>query len=874
MPFGGGVDAPADPDAFEQAAAALPVPQSMHTGQVLGSALTDFSKRATQFGSDIVDQFTQPRLLNPDTGFTHIPELDSETANEKYGIDGVLRFNQPVTDSDAAFQNRMAQERQATQYIFSRTNPQPLTDFAAGIGGSLLDPAGLATMVATGGLGEAAVGAFDLLRGAKAVSEAVPAVTNLGRLANAGGQGARLLTVGALDNAPYVAANAFLTNRYGDEYSTGDALRDIAAGAILHTGLHLAFRGARGLWGGGGDPDGLIPSGADPNGPGGPPSGMEPNPVPRVPPEVEALPMAARQGAFVKALDDASNDRPVDVGRYIERELNPPALSALDERSAAPEVASFRPGADAMAVTTRGTEIAVRYGLAELGDLVTSHDDNLGVNPAFPSELQPRERDRAGAMARNYQLESELNPKLLMNDVNAAAGAPIVSPDGIVESGNGRTIALRRSAAKEGAPYQAYKAELAAQGYDTTGMAKPVLVHMRSEPLTGSQRSGLVHEMNADVTERMSATEQATADARGIDAAALSHLQTEGVAGRRAFAKAFLQRVAPDQINSLIAPDGALSKAGQDRIDAALVAKAYGDPRLIEALFETGESNIKAIGQALKEVAPEWAAMRSAIARGDVPAALDMTEALRNAVDLVRNARDKGVNTGRHIGELLDQTELFGGRAVSEETEAVLRLLFLPGKEGAPAEASFTRARSAAKVADALRDYARQAQDFTPGPNLFGVEPDATDARQILADVARRFTDGDAGQLDLLRPPGRTEGGGDGGGGETPAARTPVIDVRQPEQERNGGTEGGRPADKPGAGGEGGAVVAGEPAKPLTSPAEAAIAADPELKTLRDDVERLAAQYGFKGETPPNEEPKTLADAIHAAAVCLVGELG
>ena len=118
-------------------------------------------------------------------------------------------------------------------------------------------------------------------------------------------------------------------------------------------------------------------------------------------------------------------------------------------------------------------------------------------------------------------------------------------------------------------------------------------------------------QSNPSAAARRAARE--SAQLSQTDAAALSHLQTEGVAGRRAFAKAFLQRVAPDQINSLIAPDGALSKAGQDRIDAALVAKAYGDPRLIEALFETGESNIKAIGQALKEVAPEWAAMRSAI---------------------------------------------------------------------------------------------------------------------------------------------------------------------------------------------------------------------------------------------------------------------
>ena len=44
-----------------------------------------------------------------------------------------------------------------------------------------------------------------------------------------------------------------------------------------------------------------------------------------------------------------------------------------------------------------------------------------------------------------------------MGDVSAAAGAPIVSPDGVVESGNGRTIALRRAAAKGAPAYAQYK---------------------------------------------------------------------------------------------------------------------------------------------------------------------------------------------------------------------------------------------------------------------------------------------------------------------------------------------------------------------------------------------------------------------------------
>ena len=213
------------------------------------------------------------------------------------------------------------------------------------------------------------------------------------------------------------------------------------------------------------------------------PPAFEPNPVPPegVPDAVDALPEQARRGAFALAVDQMADDRPVDVWpRYVGKELAPPDLQPARRGPAPRQRRSTASGRSTRlgdtAVTTRGTEVPVRYGLAELEDLTTSHTDDLEVNPAYPAELQPRERERAGAHARNLQLEKELNPKLLMGDVSAAGGAPIVSPTGVVESGNGRTIALRRSAARGGPAFDRYQAELAARGVDAEGMKAPVLV--------------------------------------------------------------------------------------------------------------------------------------------------------------------------------------------------------------------------------------------------------------------------------------------------------------------------------------------------------------------------------------------------------------
>lgn len=556
----------------------------------------------------------------------------------------------------------------------------------------------------------------------------------------------------------------------------------------------------------------------------------------------------------------------------------------------------------------------MQFGIADIRDLTTSHTDDLAVNPQFPPELQPRDRERAGAQARNYQLEQDLNPKLLMNDVSAAGGAPIVGPDGVVESGNGRTIALRRSAMKGGEAYARYKAELAAQGHDTTGVEYPVLVRRRTQPMTDSQRSAMTHEMNADVTERMSATEQAKADAGHIDDAMLSHVDgTEP--GRRRFAQAFLGRVAPDQINSLVAPDGRLSSAGQERIDAALTARAYGDPRLVEALHETSDSNIKTIGGALKMAAPFWAAMRSAAARGAIPADFDLTEALQSAVDLVRHARDNRLKLGDLVADLRGQgVDMFGARAISPVTETFLHIFFR--------DDGLTRPRAADKIADIMREYAERAQEMQPGPNLFGETANVDTARDLLENISQRFARGDAGDLDLLRPAGRADGNGTGGAaGDTRPLVIGDGGEREPGDGRDGGARpaGGGQAESPGDG----RADAGEPPEPVerggagpiplkgderpapdgarfdpaatqsvskagdgtpggeteqnvgstAAPvnralADRIIASTPELKALADDTARWAAENGL-AEPEATEPQKPMAEAIQAAADCL-----
>lgn len=573
---------------------------------------------------------------------------------------------------------------------------------------------------------------------------------------------------------------------------------------------------------------------------------LAPEPLPRV---LAPLTDNERLGGFAEAVEAMADDAPVDLGASLARG----GLEALDEVSAAPSIRGRWLETD-VAVARDGSEIPVRFALVELDDLKTSHTDDLSPEPAYPVALQPRDRTRAGSQAENYALERDLNPALLMKDKAAAGGAPIVSPDGVVESGNGRTIAVRRSARTGTEAWRRYTAELARQGFDTSGFDRPVLVRMRTEPLRGEQRAAMAAALNRSPTEAYSPVEQARGDARRLDAAMLGLIEGDDAfsASNRPFVRAFVQRAAPGDANALTDARGALSLGGRQRVEAALVQAAYGDDRLTAALFEQADPTIRGIGRALADAAAAWARMRA-----EAPKGLDLTANLTAAVETVREARARRISVGEWLDGRLGQGGLFGGEAISPETEAFVRLMFRdPG---------LTKPRGAERLAEALRDYARSAAETPAGPDLFGETPDG---RAFLETLRARY--------DLAEGEGRSGlawAGGDEPAWTTRETEAAVLDLRPAGRVGDGPGRGGeRPGDGDGAGGSG--EPDGARAR-LTAQArvEAFIVGEPELRALVEDTEALARQAGI--EPPPFEkstEPSTVAEAIRAAAFCLTTE--
>lgn len=407
-----------------------------------------------------------------------------------------------------------------------------------------------------------------------------------------------------------------------------------------------------------------------------------------------------------------------------------------------------------IAITPRGRKVPVRYEVVDASSLI----------PA-PEDLQPRDRSRAASQQQIARMAQALEPSLLGKSPSATDGAPIVGPDGVVESGNWRVAAIRRAYHDHPESAARYREWLAGQGYDTAGMAAPVLIRRRSGDLSPEDRRAFVREANERTTLGMSATEQALSDASAVPADVFSMWRGGEVsaAGNRPFVREFVKASVPQSEQaSFIAADGQIGQDGVRRIQGALLGRAYGDAALISNIMESTDSNIRAIGGALLDVSGDWAAMRAEAASGAINRASDITSDVVAAANVVRRARDEG----RDILEFVGQGEMFGGGGVSPITEGVLRI-FYRGER-------LDRARGREKIAGALRHYAEEAMKSLPGRDMLGAEPVAPS--QIL-DMSRakieRVESNRAGQSELL--PGSQSLGkrapSGGGGGQRPGGR-------------------------------------------------------------------------------------------------------
>lgn len=367
------------------------------------------------------------------------------------------------------------------------------------------------------------------------------------------------------------------------------------------------------------------------------------------------------------------------------------------------------------AITPQGREVGVEYRVVDASEVINSNDENGTPNPDFPQEYQNRNRGRTASTQQIRNIANKLNPEQVDYGNMSTDGAPIVSPDGIVESGNGRVAGIKL-AYKQGKANE-YREYLEAQGYDTEGLQEPVLVRVRTTEMTPDERRQFVTESNERTTLSLSATEKAKDDATAISRIATDYMggDVDNVANA-GFVRKFMQGVSSTEAAELVDADGRLSQTGKRRIEAALLFNAYGDERVVTDLFESSDNDIKSIGGALLDNAGQWSKMRQ-----QAPTELDMTNNVIEAVNLVKQARREG----RSVQELVGQQDIFSGE-IPLETERALKMMYGP---------DLKRAVSRKALSEKLGEYATLASNVNPEPGLFGDEVGSVTSNDLMDQI-------------------------------------------------------------------------------------------------------------------------------------------
>jgi len=432
--------------------------------------------------------------------------------------------------------------------------------------------------------------------------------------------------------------------------------------------------------------------------------------------------------------------------------------------------------------TPSGKRVEVRYEVEDAGNLVTSHDHtDMTPNPAFPQELQPRQRDRAASevQVQVQNIASRLQPERLGASSTLTDGAPIVGPDGRVESGNGRMMAIRRAYDANGPQAAAYRDWLKSQGHDTTGMDQPVLIRRRTTDMTPEERVAFAAEGNTPTTLSMSATERAAGDSRRLSDDVLQHVQSGDVTdpANREFVRNFVRQVVePGQEGAFVTADGGLSQEGASRVRSALVHKAYGDNGLSAALAESTDPTAKVLAGAMQDAAGPMAKLRAGIEAGAVDPAVDLAPSLVEATRVIQNARQKGISLADAVG----QQDAFN--QVSPQAEQLLRAAYGENLTGRMSQGDFAKL---------LGDYANRAAEQSTSANLFGANMTADELLQ--GSVTRYGKVANAGSRDAAFdavPAGAVDGAGRGG------ERGPIPSAGRETAPSGGSSQQGRGADR------------------------------------------------------------------------------
>ena len=389
---------------------------------------------------------------------------------------------------------------------------------------------------------------------------------------------------------------------------------------------------------------------------------------------------------------------PVVIKKFVNREISDLEKKMNELRTKAAKYFSSSSsgevrGSKTTAFLNDNSPIELQYTVLEAGKLITSHGDEMSVNQEFSQDLQPRDRSREGMKLQVDIMAGKLNPERLGESTSVSTGAPIIGQDMTVESGNGRTIAIRKAYAlgDKGREYKQWlidnSADFGIPADAIEKMQRPVLVRIR---LTEIDRAEFARKANEDEIAQMSPAELARADAAKLtdDDVALFEPSEDGnmaAASNRPFITRFFERMGQNAATGYMTKDGKFTKQLIDRVQAAIFSKAYQDDYLLELMAEDADPRIKNILSAMTIAAGEFSRAK---AIDPTLMGIDIPRHVIGAAKIIKKAREDG----QEVDEALSQTGLF--EEVPEDTKAIA--LFID-----------KNIRSARRMGDVLKESAK-----------------------------------------------------------------------------------------------------------------------------------------------------------------------
>jgi len=469
--------------------------------------------------------------------------------------------------------------------------------------------------------------------------------------------------------------------------------------------------------------------------------------------EVRRLPMAGREAP--EPVRPVEPEQPIEpMQRVGERErltLDPNAPEPVREVRKSP-LPWERPGAveadmpagemrsmfTSVARSPDGSvQVPVIYRVVEADDIVPSNDPfTFAPNPEYPSGVQGRGRQYETGPTQGIvvQYAADLRPANLLDPTNSMAdGPPIVSPNGIVVTGNNRTMSLQRAIEEFPGRYQDYSDQLKAlvregrvlgvNGEDIAGISRPVLVR-EIQPEGGVMTVGQMADINraSDVsaTKAMRVEDMAANKASAMrgDEEIMNFL-SERISADETLTS-FLERADGRQFLDLLVQKGVLNTS---ELPALLTnagrlnqnGKGVIRKMVLASAFDDFEDYSDAILRKMEIISPQVSAIRGLEG--------DMADVMNRAALALREASDNKMT----VEDLAKQSSVFGEAALPENVVNMAR---------------YIRDNTQNKIKEDIREYASyllsSRRAAAEGPGLFGEEV-AEQLTESPRQVARRI---------------------------------------------------------------------------------------------------------------------------------------